>query len=139
LEPSVPLQPMEFSVEIGFLERAGRGKSRPLDGVFVAIAAFETGRSADTLRFALASRKIGCAGPNDFVACPSMQGRVDVWLGRRVRTSWSLGPLRGKLADEQLKARAAARADARSVDPFRIGGVRAHLGSMWRRLTVEEK
>jgi hypothetical protein len=34
---------MEFSVEIGVLERAGRSKSRPLDGVFVAIAAFETG------------------------------------------------------------------------------------------------
>ena len=57
--------------------------------------------------------------------------------------SWSLGPLRGKLADEQEKARAAARADARFVRFFRLGErlgwVRAHLGSMRRRLTIEEK
>ena len=55
------------------------------------------------------------------------------------RRSWCLGPLRGKLADEHKKARAAARADAGSVDLFRIDGVCAHLGSMRRRLTVEEK
>ncbi len=59
--------------------------------------------------------------------------------GHGVRGSWSLGPLRGKLADEQEKAFAAAGTDPRSVRLFRIGGVGAHLGSKRRRLTVEQK
>ena len=64
-------------------------------------------------------------------------------LGRRIRGSWSLGPLRGNLADKQEKTRAAARAETRSVRLFRvggrIGGFRVHLGVSRRRLTVEPK
>jgi hypothetical protein len=63
--------------------------------------------------------------------------------GGAVRRSWSLGGLRGKLADKQEKTRATASADARCVRLFpvggRIGGVRAHLVSTRRRLTVEQR
>ena len=50
-----------------------------------------------------------------------------------------MGPLRGELADEQENAFAATWADPRSVRLFRIGGVRAHLGSKRRRLAAEDK
>ena len=49
--------------------------------------------------------------------------------GTGVGGSWSLGPLRGKPADKQEKACAAAGADVR-IGPalFWIGGFHAHLG-----------
>ena len=54
-----------------------------------------------------------------------------------------MGLLRRKLADKQETTRAAARAEARIVRLFRvggrIGGVRADLGSKRRRLRVEQK
>ena len=54
-----------------------------------------------------------------------------------------LVPTSGKLANKEEKAFAAAGTDPRTVRLFRvggrIGGVRAHLGSWRRALTVEQK
>ena len=98
----------------------------------------------DCLRFALARREIGCAGQYVSAACPRHARTTGVFVsGGGVGWSWSLGLLRRKLADKEETTRAAARADARIVRLFgvggRIGGVRADLGSKRRRLRVEQK
>ncbi len=91
-------------------------------------------------RFVLGFREMGYAWQNAFVACPKHARRTEhLSLRQGVRGSWSLGPLRGNLADEQETTRAAARADPRTVRLFRAGGVCARLGSKRRRLTVEKK
>src|ERR1700678_3537212 len=72
-----------------------------------------------------------------------MPGRLRARVGRQSCASWSLGPLRGELADEQEKAFAAAGTDPRIVRRFRvgrwIGGVRADLAARLHRLPVEKK
>src|ERR1700722_9686778 len=77
-------------------------------------------------------------------ACPRHARTTGVFVsGGGVGWSWSLGLLRRKLADKQETTRAAARADARIIRLFRvggrIGGVRADLGSKRHRLRVEQK
>src|SRR5271156_4460126 len=72
-----------------------------------------------------------------------MQGRLGARIGRQSCASWSLGPFRRELADEQEEALAAAGTDARIVRRSRIGrwigGVRADLAARLRRLPVEKK
>src|SRR5271154_271751 len=72
-----------------------------------------------------------------------MQGGVGARIGRQSCASWSLGPLRGELADEQEEAFAAAGTDPRIVRRCRvgrwIGGVRADLAARLRRLPVGKK
>jgi hypothetical protein len=64
---------------------------------------------------------------------------LELVSGEGVGGSWSLGPLRGNLADKQEKAFAAARTDPRTIRLFRVGGFRAHWGLSRCRLRVEAK
>ena len=53
---------MDFSVGIDALEATAVGKSRPLPGVFLAVASLErVGARSTACVFALARREIGCA------------------------------------------------------------------------------
>jgi hypothetical protein len=68
---------------------------------------------------------------------------LELVSGDRVGGSWSSGLFRREPADKKEKALTAAGTNAWSARLFRIGGqiggVRAHLGSTRRRLTVEQK
>ena len=144
LEPRVQLRPMDFSGGIGALDAAAGNKSRPPDGAVVAIAAFETAGAGRQPSFRAHKpedwrRRAKCVrGMPD--AC---KDNLELVSGEGVGGSWSLGPLRGNLADEQEKAFAAARTDPRTIRLFRvggrIGGFRAHWGLSRCRLRVEAK
>ena len=135
---------MEFSVGIGAFPATAGSKSRPLDGVFVAIAAFE--RMARGRQASFRSRELGYlmrrAKCVRGVPEACRDDLVFVWEDG-VRRSWSLGPVRGELADKPEKAFAAAGTDPRTVRRFRvgarIGGVHADVGLARRRLAVEQK
>src|ERR1700685_1948669 len=114
------LQLMDFSVGIDALEATAVGKSRPLAGVFLAVASFERGGArATACVFAVARRKIGCAGQYVFAACPRDARATGVFVLRR--RGWLvmvLGPASakagGQTGDDQRRSKG-RRADRLAV------------------------
>ena len=91
---------MEISVEIRALEATTENRWKALGFALVAIARLEiAGGGANGLRFR-AEQSGSLAAPGQTDARHGMHG-LGGRIGRQSCTSWSLGPLRGELADER--------------------------------------
>src|SRR6202034_2727367 len=67
------------------------------------------------------SGSLATPGQTDAWHGRGMQGRLGSRIGRQSCASWSLGPLRGELADEQEEAFAAAGTNPLIVRRSRVG------------------
>src|SRR6202161_2928591 len=122
------LQLMDFSVGIDALEATAVGKSRPLPGVFLAVASLErVGARSTACVFAVARRKIGCAGQYVFAACPRDARATGVFVLRR--RGWLvmvLGPASakagGQTGDDQRRSK------GRRADRLAVPGRRTDRG-----------